>query len=173
MAYGILVFVHVLSTALWASIAFFFGHFLVPAVFGAGPAGGAVMGGLIQRKMPQFMTLAAVLGVASGLALYWLRFSAEGAGAAWALRPEGLALTLGGLAGLHAFIKGLLVSKPTAEKLGALGAQIAQAQGKPSPELLAEFQATQAKMAKSSRSSGYELLAAMALMSMHRLLALF
>jgi hypothetical protein len=173
MEYGVLIFVHVAAASLWAVVAFFFGAFVVPSILEAGPAGGAVMGGLMKRKMPVFMTATAVLGVLSGLRLYQMRFSAEGAGLAWVSSPEGIAITLGSLAGLHAFIKGLLVSKPLAEKIGALGAQIAQAQGKPAPELLAEMQAAQAKMGKVARGSAFELLAAFLLMSAHRLLAHF
>ena len=173
MEYGVLIFVHVAAASLWAVVAFFFGAYLVPSISDAGPAGGAVMGGLMKRKMPVFMTATAVLGVLSGLRLYILRFGAPGAGLAWVGTPEGIVLTLGSLAGIHAFIKGLLVSKPLAEKIGALGAQMAQAQGKPTPELVAEMQATQAKMAKMARSSGFELLAAFLLMASHRLAAFF
>jgi hypothetical protein len=173
MEYGILIFVHVVASSLWAAVAFFYGAFLVPSIGEAGPAGGAVMGGLMKRKMPEFMTAMAVLGVLSGLRLYMLRFGVEGAGLAWVGTPEGIVITLGSLAGLHAFIKGLLVSKPMAEKAGALGAQIAQAQGKAAPELVAEMQALQAKMAKIARGSGFELLAAFLLMASHRLAVLF
>jgi len=173
MEYGVLIFVHVAASSLWAVVAFFFGAFLVPSIGEAGPAGGAVMAGLMKRKMPVFMTAMAVLGVLSGLRLYMIRFGAEGAGLAWVLSPEGIVITLGSLAGLHAFVKGLLVSTPMTEKAGALGAQIAQAQGKPAPELVAEMQALQVKMAKLARGSAFELLAAFLLMASHRLATFF
>jgi hypothetical protein len=171
MEYGLLLFIHISTSSLWACIAFFFGFYLVPAVNEAGPGGGAVMGGLMKRKMPVFMTAVAVLAILSGLRLYMLRFSAEGAGWAWVRTPEGIALTLGGLAGLHAFVKGLLVSKPLAEKMGALGALIAAAPGAPDPALLAQMKGMQDKMTRSGRASGAELLAALLLMSSHRLLS--
>lgn len=170
MEYGLLLFVHITTSTLWACIAFFFGVFLTPAVGEAGPGGGAVMGGLMKRKMPVFMTAMAVLAILTGLRLYMLRFNAEGAGLAWLQTAEGVVLTLGGLAGLHAFIKGLLVSKPMAEKMGAVGAQIAASQGAPDPALLGQMKELQATMAKSARSSAFELLGALLLMSSHRLM---
>jgi len=169
MEYGVLILVHVVSGTLWASIAFFFGVFLVPALGEAGPAAGAVMGGLMKRKMPVFLTVCASLAVLSGLRLYMIRFS----GVEWVLSPEGLVLTLGALASLHVYVKGLLVSRPLAERLGALGAQLAQAQGQPDPALVAEMQAGQAKMARIGRSSAYELLAVLILMAGHRLASFF
>jgi hypothetical protein len=168
-----LIFVHVLFGALWAIGAFIVGFFVIPAVLEAGPGGGPVMGGIVvKRKFPIFMTVWAVLAVASGLALWTLDFNAKG-GLDWVKRPEGAVLTLAGLGALHAFVKGLLVQKPLAEKMGALGAQLAQAKGKPEPALLEEVKATQAKFAKVARGGAFELLGVTALMALHQLLAQF
>jgi hypothetical protein len=55
--------------------------------------------------------------------------------------------------------------------MGALGALIAAAPGAPDPALLAQMKGMQDKMTRSGRASGAELLAALLLMSSHRLLS--
>jgi uncharacterized membrane protein len=172
VVFGSLIFIHVLSGILWACGAYFFGAFVLPAIQEAGPGGGLVMGGVIKRRFPLYMTLWAGLCVLSGAALWATDFNAKG-GVDWLKHPEGAVLTLASLGALHAFIKGLLVQKPTAERLGALSIQAAQAQGQPDPALLQELQATQAKLAKLARGAGAELLGVAALMALHQLLAQF
>lgn len=168
MGYGLLILIHVSCGALWASIAWFFGALLMPAVGEAGPGGPAVVGGLMKRRMTVYLTGFATLTVLSGLALYGLRF---GLGGPW--NAEQGVLALGGLITLHAYGKGLVVSKPLGERLGRLGAQIAAAQGKPEPAWLEEMAVGQAKMARIGRATAYELLAVLLLMAAHRLAATF
>lgn len=173
MLFASLIFIHVLFGALWAVGAFIVGFFVIPSVIEAGPGGGPVMGGVIvKRKFPIFMTVWALLAVFSGLALWHIDFDAKG-GLDWVKRPEGAVLTLAALGALHAFVKGLLVQKPAAEKLGALGAQLAQAKGKPDQALLDEMKAAQAKLAKVARGTAFELMGVLALMALHQLLAQF
>ena len=173
MLFATLIFVHVFFGTLWAVGAFIVGFFVIPSVLEAGPGGGPVMGGIVvKRKFPIFMTVWAVLAVASGVWLWAIDFNSKG-GLVWLEHPEGAVLTLAALGALHAFVKGLLVQKPTAEKMGALGAQLAQSQGKPDPALLEEMKATQAKMAKLGRSAAHELMGVALLMALHQLLAQF
>jgi hypothetical protein len=173
MLFASLIFVHVLFGMLWGVGAFIVAFFVIPSVIEAGPGAGPVMGGIIvKRKFPIFMTVWALLAVASGLWLWVIDFNGKG-GLAWLERPEGAVLTLAALGALHAFVKGLLVQKPTAEKLGALGAQLAQSQGKPDPALLEDLKATQAKLAKIALGVARELMGVAALMALHQLLAQF
>ncbi|HTB34632.1 MAG TPA: hypothetical protein VK842_07190 [bacterium] len=173
MLFATLIFVHVFFGTLWAVGAFIVGFFVIPSVLEGGPGAGPVMGGIVlKRKFPIFMTLWAVLAVASGAGLWAIDFNAKG-GFAWLGHPEGAVLTLASLGALHAFVKGLLVQKPTAEKMAALGARLAQAHGKPDPALLDEMKATQAKLGKVARSAAFELLGVAALMALHQVLAQF
>jgi hypothetical protein len=173
MLFAALIFVHVLCGTLWAIGAFVIGFFVIPSVLEAGPGGAPVMGGIVvKRKFPMFMTIWAVLGVVSGLGLWLIDFYAKG-GLAWLSHPEGAVLTLAALGALHAFVKGLLVQKPTAEKMAALGARIAQSQGRPEPALLEDMKATQAKLGALGRSAAFELLGVAALMALHQVLAQF
>jgi len=173
MLFASLIFIHVFFGTLWAVGAFIVGFFVIPSVIEAGPGGGPVMGGIVvKRKFPIFMTVWALLAVASGLGLWVIDFNAKG-GLDWLKRPEGAVLTVAALGALHALVKGLLVQKPTAEKLGALGVQLAQSQGKPDPALLEELKATQAKLGKIAQSVARELMGIAALMALHQLLAQF
>jgi hypothetical protein len=164
--YGLLITIHVVCGALWACIAWFFGQLLMPAVGEAGPGGGAVMGALMKRKMPVYLTAFSTLSVLAGLSLYMLRF---GGVAEWS--AERIVLTVASVLGLYAYGKGFLVSKPLAEKIGALAAKLSQAPGAPDPALLAELQAAQAKMAKLGKSTAHLLMTVFVLMAAHHLAA--
>jgi hypothetical protein len=164
MEYLSLVFVHVLFGVIWAGGAISAGLFFLPAIGDAGPAGGAVVGGIMKRKYPVAMTAAAALVVLTGARMYMIRFSP-----AWLHTPEGIVLSLGALLGIGALGLGLFVQKPTAEKLGALGAQIAASGAPPTPAQAAEMQALRARMIRIGRLVAWHLMGAAALMAMHRL----
>jgi uncharacterized membrane protein len=169
MEYASLVLIHVFFAIIWAGGVVTMSMFVFPSVFEAGPAGGAVMAGMIKRKFPVFMTTSGVLVVLSGIRLFTLQpLSAD-----WFMSPHGIVLTLGGIAGLGALAIGFAVAKPTSEKLGALAGQIAAAGTPPTPEQAAEMAALRTKLAKVARVTAFHLLAAAILMSSHRLAAMF
>ena len=60
MEYLSLIFLHVAFGVLWAGGAIVLGLFIVPSVMDAGPAGGAVMAGVVKRRMPVVLSAAAV-----------------------------------------------------------------------------------------------------------------
>lgn len=169
LEYYIVVMTHVIFGALWTGASVLAGFFIIPAIAEAGPAGGAVMGGVLKRKMPLWMTGFAILTVLSGLRLFMIRFMQLGGGMDWLKSPEGLVLSLGGLLAFGAFGIGMGMQKPTADKMGALGAQIAQGGGKPSPEQAEQMGLLRAKLQKAARLQAFHLLAAVALMAAHRL----
>jgi uncharacterized membrane protein len=163
-----LTFLHVLFAILWAGGAISAGFFFIPSVLDAGPAGGAVMAGVVKRRLPLVLTTSAFVVVLTGLRLYMLRFTA-----AWLTSPEGLALTLGGLLGLGAFAIGIFVQKPTAERLATLGGQVAASGGPPTPEQAAELARLRARLGRVAVVLAWHLIVAAILMSSHRLLAAF
>ena len=168
MEYPVLILVHVFFGIIWAGSAVATGLFIVPSVIEAGPAGGVVMAGVARRRFPIVMTVSAALVVLSGLRLYMLRFSPT-----WVVTPEGLVLTLGGLLALAAFVMGLVVQKPTVDRLGRLAAEIAASGSAPSGSQASELQALRARLRKSAALTAWHLLGAAALMSVHRLAAAF
>lgn len=166
--YLVLVLLHVFFGALWTGGAVLLGFWIIPSVVEAGPVGGAVMGGIMRRKMPQWMTLFGIITVLAGIRLFMIR---AGAGASWFGTPEGLVLSVGALLALGGFGIAMGLQRPTAMKLGALGAQIAQGGGKPSPEQGAQVLALQLKLQKAARLQAFHLVAALLLMAAHRLAA--
>lgn len=163
MEYFLVIFFHVAFGVLWAGGAITAGLFIVPAVLGAGPAGGQVMAGVVQRKFPMVMTVAGLVVVLSGLRLYMSRFTS-----AWVTSPEGIVLSVGALLGLGALFIGIFMQKPTAERLGALAAQIAQSGGPPSPEQASELQALRDKLGRVARVNAWHLVGATLCMALHR-----
>jgi hypothetical protein len=164
MEYLSLVFVHIFFAVIWAGGAISAGLFFIPSVADAGPAGGPVVAGLMKRKFPIAMTVAGIVVVLSGARIYMIRFST-----AWLHTPEGIVLSLGALLGLGAMALGLFVQKPTATRLGILGAQIASSGAPPTPAQAAEMQALRAKMTRIGRLIAWHLLGAAMLMAIHRL----
>jgi uncharacterized membrane protein len=167
MEFSTLLLVHVFFGILWGGGAIAAGFFIIPSVLEAGPGGGAVMAGVMKRRFPILMTVAAGLVVLSGLRLYSIRFSTAFLGT-----PEGIVLTLGALLGLGAFVMGVFVQRPTAQRLGALGARIAAAGGPPTPEQAAEMQALRARLSKAAYLTAWHVLLSSLLMAGHRLAAM-
>jgi uncharacterized membrane protein len=166
MEYSFLLLLHVVFAALWAGGAIAVGLFVIPSVFEAGPAAGAVMGGVVKRRFPILMTVSGLLVAVSGIRMYMLRFDA-----AWVTTPEGIVLSLGALLGIAALFMGLLVQKPTMERMSALGAQIGASGAPATAEQSAELQVLRVRAARTAKVIAWHLLAALVLMASHRLAA--
>lgn len=167
MEYLSLVFLHLFAGLIWAGGAITVGFFVLPSVLQAGPSGGAVMAGIVKRRFSHWMIGCAIVTILTGIRLYMLRFST-----AWLSTGEGMAISLGALLALAAFFMGVSVQKPTADKMAALAARIGAAGSPPSPEQIAELRALGTRLAKIARVAAWHLLAAVALMASHRLLAI-
>ncbi|HLA91527.1 MAG TPA: hypothetical protein VJL28_13955 [Gemmatimonadaceae bacterium] len=116
--------VHILCAVYWAGTILFVAIFLEPAVRGAGPAGVPVMQGLHRLGHFNIMPVIALLALLSGVALLWM--DSGGFTSPWMGSPQGAALSLGGLAGVLAFLVGMFVMRPTALRMMALGAEAAK-----------------------------------------------
>jgi hypothetical protein len=161
--YFLLIAVHVAFGIFWAGGAITAGLFIIPSVLDAGPAGGAVMAGVVKRRLPIVFSAAAVLVLLTGLRLYMFRFTT-----AWLATPEGIALTLGGLLGIGAFAIGVFVQRPTAERLAALGGAVAASGRPPSTEQAAEMDALRRRLRRMATVTAWHLIGATILMSSHR-----
>jgi len=133
----ILRIIHVLGAVIWAGWAFTNTAFLAPAVKASGPAGGAVMGNLLKTTLLKVMIVVPLLVITAGLIMYW--YYSGNLSVEYLTSFRGLALTLGAIAGLIAFFDGMIVTGPTARRMAAIGAEIEQGGGPPSPEQLAEM----------------------------------
>jgi uncharacterized membrane protein len=167
MEYASLILLHVAFGIVWAGGAIVLGLFIVPSVLDAGPGGGAVMANVVRRRMPMVLTLSAGLVVLTGVRLFMLRFSAD-----WVGTPEGIVLSIGALLGLGAFVIGVFVQKPTAEKIGALAAEMARSGQPPSAEQAATLRALQQRLRKTAALTAWHLVGSSLLMASHRLAAM-
>jgi ribose/xylose/arabinose/galactoside ABC-type transport system permease subunit len=126
-------FIHVVSAILWVGFAFAVFVFVEPTVAAFGPEGGRFMGYMVEkRKVPQVITSLSGLTVLGGVVLY-LKAS-SGLDGDWIASGPGIGFTIGAIAGIVAFVMGLVAIKPTVDRMSALGAEIQSAGGPPRPE---------------------------------------
>ncbi len=156
--------IHIVAGAFWVGSALMIVLVILPGVRKAGPGGERV---LPMAQMSRAMAIGAVLTTLAGVLLYVLIF--RGA-SSWIASRFGLSLTLGALAGLGAFLLGLLSTGPTSKKMAALGGQIQAAGGPPTPAQLAEMGRLRAKLTRSTTWSTILATAALALMAVARYL---
>ena len=141
--------VHIVGGVFWAGAILFVVHFLEPAVRDAGPDGAKVMQALRKRRYLEVVPTFAFLTLVSGFALYWRTFGRlhPGPGAS----GTELALGLGGFASLVAFVIGLSFLRPSALRIGTLGAELAQAPDEKKAALQEEIGRLRLRMRKSGR----------------------
>ena len=99
---------------------------------------------IVKRRLPIYFLVLSGLTVLGGLILYWI--DSNGLQTTWIGTPFGLALTLGGIAGLIAFVGGNLLIKPNIDKLGEIGAAMKAAGGPPSEALMQQMHDVQARL---------------------------
>ena len=139
--------VHILAASLWVGGAVAYFGFVGPSVKGSGPAGGQFMQQFIERrKYPIYMTIASALTVLAGVPLYL--FASGGLQLSWITSGPGIVFSIGSVAAIVVFFLGILMIKPRAERMAALGQQIAKAGGPPSPAQVAELQQLDHEMAR-------------------------
>jgi uncharacterized membrane protein len=168
MEYFSLIFLHVAFGILWAGGAIAVSLFVIPAVVDAGPAGGAVMAGVLRRRLPTFLSIGAIIVVLTGVRLYMIRFTT-----AWLMTGEGLVITIGAVLGLGAFVIGFFIQRPLATKLGQMAGAIAAAGTPPTPAQAEELAAMRTRLVRVAALTGWHLIGAVVLMSAHRLATAF
>lgn len=164
----VLRLLHVLGGIAWVGFASFNTWFLIPALGTAGPAGGAVLAGLQQRKLFTVLPIIALVTILSGLRLLMITstgFSAE----YFATRP-GLAYAAGGVAGIAGFLIALLLTRPKMARAGALMAGRAAADADRQRAIDAEVATLRAGAASSGLVSTLLLLVSAAAMAVARYL---
>lgn len=132
--------IHIVSAVFWAGGLFTLTMFIMPAINTSMPEGAKVMQRMIGAyHFPVYMLIAGSLTVLSGLAMYdnlSKHFSMD-----WIRSAHGIVLSIGGLSGITAFLLGILINKPKADRMGRIGKEIMQAGGKPTESQAAEMAA--------------------------------
>jgi uncharacterized membrane protein len=165
----ILRVVHIAAGTFWVGAAFVLFLFIQPSVKALGPEGQRFMGHLaVKRKLPMLITLAAAFNVLAGILLYWR--ASDGFDADWISSGPGVAFTVGGLAAIITLALGLSISKPTVDRIGALGQEIAASGGQPTPPQASEMQLLQARFVQMGRLSMVLLTIAVVAMAIARFL---
>lgn len=159
--------VHIVAGSLWVGAAVFYLFFIKPSVKSIGPAGPQFMQNLTaRRRYPVYMSVASLLTIAAGIILYV--YDSGGLNADWMRSGPGLGYTIGGVAGLAAFLVGSLVIGPTAGKMGTLGQQIAAAGGSPAPEQVSQIHALESRLEMAEKVDFWMLTIAMLTMASAR-----
>jgi hypothetical protein len=113
----ILRFLHVVLGAYWAGVIIFTALYLEPSVRAAGPAGGQVMVSSWRADLT-VLPVVALVTILSGVDL--LRRVSGGFDPAFLGSRMGIALSIGALAAIVAFIIGVSIMRPTALTVMAL-----------------------------------------------------
>lgn len=157
---------HILAGVFWVGAVLFTARFLLPSLRAAGPAGGAVMAQLVQRKMPIVMMVSAFVTVGSGIWL--LMIDSAGAPGAWMRSGPGRTFALGGALAILTLIFGFAINMPTAARLGAINQAIAKRGGPPTPDESAQLERLQARMGVATQVVAVLLVIATAAMAVAR-----
>ena len=159
--------IHILAGIFWVGGVFVVAGFLVPTVQELGPQGGRFMQHLAQRRrLPVVMSIAGLLTVLSGFAMY-ARLAASTHGQ-WAGSRPGIAYGVGALAAILGGIAGASISGRAARRMAAIGQ--AAAAGGSSAEQQAEMGQLQARLALGSRVTAGLLAVAAGAMAVARYL---
>jgi uncharacterized membrane protein len=140
---------HVVLGVFWAGTLIFLALFLGPSIRDAGPAGGAVMAGLMKRRFMDLLPAAAILTVLSGIWLFW--HASAGLGSGYMRSGPGMAYQIGGTTALLAIILGITIVRPSTLRAMALSQAAASASGEEQKSALAQAQAFRMKAAATTR----------------------
>jgi uncharacterized membrane protein len=146
--------VHIVAGVAWAGSVFLFVVFVQPSVAAIAPAGAPFMAELLgKRKLIDRLLMYAATTIVGGLVLYLRAWDQSGTVGDWVGSTYGAVLTIGALAAIAAFLIGLLGTRPSVQRMLALGRQMAQTEGPPAPELAAGMQQLQMRLKGLARAS--------------------
>jgi uncharacterized membrane protein len=158
---------HVLAGVFWTGAMVMLAFLLFPAIRATAPAGGQVMGYLMNvKRMSTWLNTAGILTLLSGLGMIW-RNASLSAGA-WFRTSSSHTFLLGGAFAILGGVIGSTVNRRTALRIAALGAQIQASGGPPSPAQAAEMSALQARLGRAMHGVAGLLVLAAAAMAVAR-----
>ncbi len=158
---------HITAGVVWAGGAMLMGFFVTPAVLATRPESGRFMQQLTgPARLPLWMMTASWVTVICGVVMFAPQMGILHP--SMMRSPRGIALTVGALLGIGAFLEGLLVNAPSAKKIGEIGQAIAASGKGPTPEQAQQMQALQAKLARGTARGGVLLLLTVVLMAAAR-----
>jgi hypothetical protein len=109
----VLRLVHIGSGAMWVGMMAFMTFYLTPALAEVGPDAGKVMQALQRQKIMIVMPVIALLTIISGI---WLMMRLYAGPSDFAASRMGMALNVGALSAIIAFLIGIIFMRPLMEK---------------------------------------------------------
>jgi hypothetical protein len=138
--------IHIVAAIAWGGSLFLLVLYLQPSAKAIGPAAGPFMRELLgNRKLGLVILQLAGATIVAGGFLYWHDLDERGGLGDFLGSSFGLWLTIGAVAAIAAFLLGLLVTKPTMDRMLAAGARVAQGGDAPPPEAVQELAGLQAR----------------------------
>jgi hypothetical protein len=138
----VLRIVHIVGGVIWVGGAALFFFYLEPTINKLGPDAEKFVDELInRRKLPMYFIAASTLTAVAGIVLYWRDFGRIETSSSFAL-----ALGLGGLAALVAWLGGNLLIPRTLDKISGIVTEMKAAGGPPSDALMARLHANQERL---------------------------
>ncbi len=139
----VLRLVHIFGGVLWVGAGMLMVFVTEPFAKSLGAEGERFLGRLLsQSKYAPFMGLAALLTTLSGVLLYWR--DSGGLQAAWIGTGAGAALTIGGVAGIGAWLVGMMMNGRSGMRLAAIAKEMGG--NPPTPAQGQEIRALQARI---------------------------
>jgi len=109
----VLRLVHIGSGAMWVGMMAFMTFYLTPALAEVGPDAGKVMQALQKQKIMIVMPVIALLTIISGI---WMMMRLYAGPSDFAASRMGMALNVGALSAIIAFLIGIIFMRPLMEK---------------------------------------------------------
>jgi hypothetical protein len=109
----VLRLVHIGSGAMWVGMMAFMTFYLTPALNEVGPDAGKVMQALQKQKIMIVMPVIALLTIVSGI---WMMMRLYAGPSDFAASRMGMALNVGALSAIVAFLIGIIFMRPLMEK---------------------------------------------------------
>ena len=133
--------VHIVAGVLWVGAAGLFFFYLEPAFNKLGPDAEKFVDEVVnRRKVPIYFVVLSTLTVLAGVILYWRNFGEIN------MSPFGLALGLGGVAALIAWLGGNLLIPRTLGQQMAVFAEMKASAGPPPAGLVSRMHAVQERL---------------------------
>jgi uncharacterized membrane protein len=160
---------HIVGGVVWVGGVVLMHFVLLPATAQAGPAAGPVMAAIPQQRLFGWLPTIALVTILAGLRLLWI--VSGGLTGGWFLTWPGHAYSVGAVLALAGFLVAMLVSRPSAMRVGQLTAQLAAAgSDQEQAALRAQIGVLRGRAARFGGLSTLLLLAATALMGVARYL---
>ena len=130
---------HIGAGMVWVGSVFFLVMFVQPSAAAIAPAGAPFVAELLgARRLVDRILIIASVTIVAGLILYLRDMNDAGGFGDFLGTNYGVAMTIGGVTAIAAFLVGLFGTRPAVQRLLALGREIASSEGPPSPDLPAE-----------------------------------